>query len=232
MPTNCEFAMHRLAAIVNGNYTDWTQRRPLHALTVAAVNDPWSMTHICVIDADRKLYYTSTVLTTKADTLIDLSLIPAQAQWDASKPNSPIVFPNSGADIGPVSHVACAYAKTARCVHILALDANGKLWHMMRVNMFEIPSVFGDVQAQITNQNIGPIADVACATDHKDNLLVLAVDLAGEIWQTTRATSGSWTDFSPFSAPPGQATRIACSFDNAGNLHVAMCGAYEPPATG
>jgi len=110
-----------------------------------------------------------------------------------------------------------------------AWQAAGRLTHAIR-DVQNNWTAFDDVQAETSKvgRNIGPIAQVACATTLRDDLHVCVIDKNGKLWHTIRWASGEWpepfgdvqAETSKVGPNRGQLSRIACAINIHEELHV------------
>jgi hypothetical protein len=118
-------------------------------------------------------------------------------------------------------------------LHVCVIDANGGLWHTMRLADGRWPAAFGDVQAETRqvgpSPGIGPTPRVACATNQQGDLHVCAIDGKGGLFHTVRSADGRWPAAfgdvesqthrqGPYSDAPF--SDVACATDQNGTLIV------------
>ena len=197
-------------------------------ITASATNSQGDL-HILAIDQTKAL--SQTILT-------------ANGTWSFAFGDVQSQTSKVGPNIGPTQYVACANAAPSKSplptpedLHILAIDQNGGLWHTIRVTIAGIetwPFAFGDVQLQTRkvspNDGIGPTPYVACATNAKGDLHILAIDQNSGLWHTIRTADGAW----PFAfgdvqsqtrkvgpnAGIGPTPNVTCAANAKGDLHI------------
>ncbi|HZR42565.1 MAG TPA: hypothetical protein VFB12_20760 [Ktedonobacteraceae bacterium] len=132
-----------------------------------------------------------------------------------------------GSRVGPIQQVACATDR-AGDLHICAVDYERDLWHTIRRADGTWPFPFVRVQDQVSRvgSHIGPIQQVACATNPNRDLHICAIDRAGNLWHTIRRADGTWSF--PFlnvqdqalGSRVGATPGVACAANPNGDLHI------------
>ena len=166
--------------------------------TACAANQSGDL-HVLALDVNRKLWHT---------------IRQASGIWPAPFEDVQAKTSQHGPNIGPIDWVACA-TNSKGDLHVLATDANWKLWHTIRLANGGWSDAFRDVQAQLPVQHtstgiglslgIGLISIVACATNSGDDLHVLALDRNQKLWHTIRQANSTWAD--PFGDVQAQTSR-------------------------
>jgi hypothetical protein len=87
-------------------------------------------------------------------------------------------------------------------LHVIGTTSDGKLWHTIRFANGSWQPSFGNVKAQVRDNDPGPFSDnVSCAVaDNGDLHVVAATDVhnaanPGKLWHTIRFADGSWQSF-------------------------------------
>jgi streptogramin lyase len=79
-----------------------------------------------------------------------------------------------------------------QCLHVVAVDQNGNLWHTVRMANGSWPFPFGNVTAQLIGPSVGATPQARCAATPKGDLHVLAIDKSDGMWHTMRLANGDW----------------------------------------
>jgi hypothetical protein len=113
---------------------------------------------------------------------------------------------------GPFTDVACAGAGDT--LHVVGLSQDGRQWHTLRDDQGTWQRNYYPVPGQEGN-NPGPFCTAACA-GVEDDLHLLGLTRAGQMWHTIRYPDSSWQanyDFVPGqdSSDPGPFTDLACA---------------------
>lgn len=176
---------------------------PIGSVSVVSSSNVYGDMHVVAVDDAGKLWYTA---------------LHANGLWQTGFTSIASAMSN---DPGPFTSVACAGITDDDDLHVVALDANGKLWHTTRNSSGLWFPVFGSIGGEEENDP-SPFTEVSCA-EVAGELHVVAI-ASGWLYHTIRHQDGSWQPFYGWvqgmeSNWPGSFTRVACAGIN-GNLHV------------
>jgi hypothetical protein len=132
-------------------------------------------------------------------------------------------------DPGIVRTLACA-ADAGTSLHVVAVTADGVLWHTLRRPDGTWQTFFGNVKAAVA-ADPGKVVDVGAAADSSGTVHVLVVTTTGDLYHALRLSDGSWQQsFADVKADgagdPGRLVGVDCARDPQGGLHVVATTAH------